>query len=361
MKKISFYLFCLFAFFSFSFAEVESKIAYLKADFHFDDANNFYVGQNLSIKYNLTLLSNAFVESESFMDIGKDSGVDVLNKDAKWQQNSDGSMSKTYVFKITAQNFAIPPLEVIAANDSIRESVIANGIKLQAIELKHNKNYINLIANSFEVVDYKAYDDGDRNILIFQFESSGGNVNNIHLADFKEQGLKHNNLIDGINYGNYYVFLDKHIKSITMDYFNLKTKQFVSIEIPIRIAHKQIQEEVGDIKPRNTLLIFKNLMLGGAICVFVIIAFVFKKIRKISFVFIVLLGIALVYSLIFNFTSGVANVGANISIIPTHNSTIMQTLKEPKKVSIIGEYNDYYKVILDDKVGWIRKEYVSKN
>ena len=229
------------------------------------------------------------------------------------------------------------------------------------MELNNNPNYANVIADSMEVVDYrvKEYDE-QNNVVIFQIESRGGTLGSMKIGQYAKQGLEDSKVLDGVTYGIYYVVLDKALRSLSFDYFSLSKKQFVNITLPINLTRNSV-DEGGDIKPRNTFLMFKNLLLGGLIVFVVLVWVVFKKIRKISLIVLVVLLLLLAYNIFFSTTSGVAQVGANISIIPSHNSTIMEVVKTPTKVDIIGEYGEYYKIIIDSKVGWIRKEYVGKN
>lgn len=343
-------------------SSLQPKIAYLNATFPNTDSS-FYVGQILEVKYTLTLLLGAKLKDVEFMDFGANNNLEIENKDAQWQILSDGMITNTYYYKIKGQNFTIPPLRVVVSShdNTYQDEVIASGIKLQAIELLNNPQYANVIADAMEVVDYRAsqYDDNN-NIIIFQIESKDANLSSMRIGTYPQQGLESSKMIDGITYGIYYVVLDKNIKSLSFDYFNLHQKAFVTITLPVNVP-KSVIEDGGDTKPRNTFLIFKNLMVGGLIVFFVLVLIVFKRGRKITLGIIGVLVMVLTYNMLFNFTSGIAQAGTNVSIIPTHNSTIFEVLKVPTEVSIIGEYNDYYKIMIDSKVGWIRKENVSKN
>lgn len=345
-----------------AYADTPSKIAYLNVEFPNNDTS-LYVGQDIAVKYSLTLLSQAKLVNVEFLELSQKNNVELKNKSASWQEGSRGILHNTYVYKIKGKNVILPPLrvKVSSADGSYEEEVVASGAKFQAVELSNNPNYANVIADSMEVVDYrvKEYDE-QNNIVIFQIESRGGSIGSMKIGQFAKQGLEDSKVVDGVTYGIYYVVLDKALRSLSFDYFSLSNKQFVNITLPINLARNSIDES-GDIKPRNTFLMFKNLLIGGLIVFVVLVWVVFKQIRKISLAVLVILLLFLAYNIFFSATSGVAQAGANISIIPSHNSTIMEVVKTPTKVDIIGEYEEYYKIIIDSKVGWIRKEYVGKN
>ena len=344
------------------FADTKPKIAYLNVQFPNADTS-LYVGQHIEVKYTLTLLSGAKLVSTDLVDLTSKNNIVLKNKNPDWRTGDNGTLVNIYTYNITGKNVIIPPLRIkaISGDGSYEEEVVSQGATFQAIELSNNPNYNHVIADMMEVVDYrvKEYDEAN-NIIIFQFESKNANLSHMKIAQYPKQGLENSKVVDGITYGIYYVVLDKSIRSLSFEYFNLAQRQFINITLPIQLVRNTI-DEGGDIKPRNTFLIFKNLFIGAAILFVGLICIVFKKIRKISLTILILLILILAYNIFFSATSGIARVGANISIIPTHNSTIMEVVKVPTQVSIIGEYEDYYKVVIESKVGWIRKEYVSKN
>ncbi|WP_334090615.1 hypothetical protein [Helicobacter typhlonius] len=339
---------------------ITPKIAYVNVSFPKTDTS-LYVGQNIEVKYTLTLLSGAKLVSTDVLDMSTKNNVVLKNKNASWQSDTNGMLSSTYVYNIVGKDVTIPPLKIKVVSADYEEELIAPGATLRAVELTSNANYISVIADSFEVVDYreKEYDENN-NIVIFQFESIGAVLNTMKIAQYPMQGLEDSKVVDGVTYGIYYVVLDKSIRQLSFDYFNITQHQFVNINLPINILQNTI-EEGGDIKPRNTILMFKNLLVGGLIVFVILVWVVFKKLRKVSAFALLVLVLLLGYNVFFSATSGVAQVGASVSIVPTHNSTITELIKVPTRVAIIGEYEDYYKVMIESKVGWIRKEYVSKN
>lgn len=360
------FLWILLLVFSSVFAQadsIQSKIAYLNVSYP-DPNISVFVGQYYSVSYELTLFSGASLTDVSFVDLSADNNVELLNKNAHWKRASPDVLTNTYVYKIKAKNFVIPPLRVVAvSNDGEQvEEVLASGLKLQAIDLSNNPNYANVIADSLEVMDYrvKEYDAG-HNIVIFQLAGTGVSFESMKIGQFVLQGLESSKETDGVMYGIYYVVLDKGIKNLSFDYFNLLRKQFVGLNIPIQIMQKS-SSEAGNIKPRNTFLVFNNLIVGGALLVACVVLWVIvRKIRMFMLVVIAILTLYLIYSVFFSLSSGIAQTGAKVSIVPTHNSTITEVIKAPTRVDIIGEYRDYYKVMIDTRVGWIRREYVSKD
>ena len=260
---------------------ITPKIAYVNVSFPKTDTS-LYVGQNIEVKYTLTLLSGAKLVSTDVLDMSTKNNVVLKNKNASWQSDTNGMLSSTYVYNIVGKDVTIPPLKIKVVSADYEEELIAPGATLRAVELTSNANYISVIADSFEVVDYRAKEyDENNNIVIFQFESIGAVLNTMKIAQYPMQGLEDSKVVDGVTYGIYYVVLDKSIRQLSFDYFNITQHQFVNINLPINILQNTI-EEGGDIKPRNTILMFKNLLVGGLIVFVILVWVVFKKLRKVS-------------------------------------------------------------------------------
>ena len=133
---------------NFAYADTPSKIAYLNVEFPSNDTS-LYVGQDIAVKYSLTLLSQAKLVGVEFLDFSQKNNVELKNKSASWQESSNGILQNTYVYKIKGKNVILPPLrvKVASADGSYEEEVVANGAKLQAVELNNNPNYANVIAD----------------------------------------------------------------------------------------------------------------------------------------------------------------------------------------------------------------------
>ena len=55
--------------------------------------------------------------------------------------------------------------------------------------------------------------------------------------------------------------------------------------------------------------------------------------------------------------NGIVSPNKHIWILPTHNSTLLETTTKPIEVKIIGEYSGYYKIITpEEKVGWVKQD-----
>ena len=51
-----------------------------------------------------------------------------------------------------------------------------------------------------------------------------------------------------------------------------------------------------------------------------------------------------------------------VRILPMQGSTIFYVTKNAENVEILGTKNDYYKIMLSgNKIGWIKKDVLSKN
>ena len=94
----------------------------------------------------------------------------------------------------------------------------------------------------------------------------------------------------------------------------------------------------------------------GVIVTLVLLSFFAKRLRKILWVLSAIVFCYLLYYLFYTKTATLAPK-TNIWILPTHNSTLLETISKPMDIKIIGEHGQYYKIITpDEKIGWIRKD-----
>ena len=57
------------------------------------------------------------------------------------------------------------------------------------------------------------------------------------------------------------------------------------------------------------------------------------------------------------FGSATIKQNVNVKILPTTNSSIFYTTSQKQKVEILGQRDDFKKILFDDgKIGWVKKD-----
>lgn len=370
MKKLLYLFFCFLYSFHLSFAddlqnnneminEGKAKIVYVKIDdLKNDTSKTFYVGQTIPVTYNLLLFSNArFVGTDFVGGIDKTKLV-LKNPNTKWTLLSDGSYQAIYYYKIVSTSAVIPSLKVsaVSSDGNYTDSSIAPPISLNIIDLYQNQKYAGVVGDSFDILGYKAKNyDNLNNILVFEVDSKNSNLEDLKIPEISKQGFESSNFGIEDSNGIYYVIVPKNMQNLNFEYFSLIDNHFKTIMIPI-VPSDDIISTQDDIRPKNTFLIFSNIMIILLMVLCVVLFFIFKK-RKIIFLIVFVLLFAYLLWGLFAKHQVVLYPSKPVRILPTYNSTILETSKKNTKVEVIGEHSDYYKIITpDNKIGWINKK-----
>ncbi len=339
------------------FADNQAKLIYIKQE-NLNQNNQIYIGQTIAIKYNILVLDDSSISSIGFLDT-PNSNTTLRNPDSSWSELSDGSLENTYFFKINNSKFSIPKIEVIANNKISEEKETSMEISGNAISLSNNHPlYSGVTATRLSIDHYSVkFYDQNSNIVVFNINADYSNLEDFKLYQALEQGFERKNI--GINQssGIYYAIIPNSSRDIEFEYFNLETQSYRKISIRNAINKEQISVN-KDINPVNKALIFQNITIFVFLLLFMGIWFIKKIPLKIRIIFIMIIITILLYLLFsLNFKKEVIIVNNGyITILPTHNSTIIEQVTANTNAEIINSYGDYYKIITNDgKIGWIHK------
>ncbi|OBV30063.1 hypothetical protein BKN38_06490 [Helicobacter sp. CLO-3] len=346
-----------------------------------------YIGQKVPITYRAIFFNHASLNQSSFKEKTTNDKIVLENPNEPWQKISEDGVSEegvsestraqnmaianqfvvlsgqktyeiTYIFKITAKSARIPAFEVsaLSSDGSYVDSATSEPINLEANDLYQNKNYVGVIADDLALGIYKAkpYDEHN-NLLAFEITASGANLEDFKLPNVEKQGIERSNFGGAKSSAIFYAILPRSIQNLNFEYFSLSTNRFEQIRIPV-IPTTQSVATQENLKPKNTYLMYWTLFIVGVIVTLVLLSFFAKRLRKILWVLSAIIFCYLLYYLFYTKTATLAPK-TNIWILPTHNSTLLETISKPIDIKIIGEHGQYYKIITpDEKIGWIRKD-----
>jgi len=211
------------------------------------------------------------------------------------------------------------------------------------------KNYSNILANKLEIINPISSKYKNNNILVsFTLKCDNCNIKDFNLSA-KEQNLT---LISN-NEASYYMIVPKNKKKIEFYYFNLKQEKFNKIEIPIILKQETISTQT-DLNPEeNRFFTPLNILILGIIAFFLIIFIIYQKIWILFFPLI--LGGYLIYVIL---PKGelILKRNTKVQILPTKQSTVIYITKEPQKAKILNKTDNYTKVEINKKIGWVKNE-----
>ncbi|RDU68631.1 SH3 domain-containing protein [Helicobacter cholecystus] len=339
------------------------KIIYLKLIPPKIQDRGIYVGEKLEVKYELLLFDNASLLEVEFIpntNIKLAKGVELLNPQSPWQKGDSDAYENTFIFKIKSPQFTLPTLKILALSDdgSYTDEGIARGIGFEAIELG-GEFYSDVVAKKLTISNVKAkkYDEWN-NIVVFDLGVRGGNIEDFNIPQAIKQGFNGDINSGEVQSGMYYAVIPNAIPRLKVTYFNLQDLRYEEISFPISVKMDRVSTQ-SDLVPKNTFLIFSNILLALIALILLLMAFYFRKNRIVFYIlFLFVLGIVMYILLEFENKKTLTLVqDSPIAILPTSNSTIMENLAKNSRVKVIGERGEFYKIDLGNmRIGWIKKD-----
>ncbi len=343
--------------------EIKAKVVYVKIPRLGDLENNpVYIGQTISVTYDLLLFDAEFLEAKIKDELDK-TQIELLSKIPKWKKVEKELFRATYYYKIKGIKASIPSLEVSAFSnkDKYIDYSIAPKVTLQVTDLSKNPRYANIMAKDLQVLQYKTKDYDDKNnILVVELAFKEANWEDFHIKEVLKQGFDNASLNqikakEGSVF--YYCVLPKTIQNLSFDYFSLSNRQFKTLSFST-IPTQDTTGIQSDLIPKNNFLVFSNVALLALCVFFLVLFFIFG--RKLIFLGLGILCLGFVlYNLLFTQKSALLLAHKKIRILPTQNSTILGLSKNEMPIKILGSHDDYYKILTPhEQIGWVKKDEV---
>jgi len=267
---------------------------------------------------------------------------------------------ETFHFLTTQRNAKLPDIEASLVTEYTNENVQYDttqlrGKKLNVVTLNPKKNFSNIIANSFELVEYKTtkYDDKN-NIVVIVAKASNSNIKAMHFNKVKKQGIETSVTSYNDSKITYYVVISKELENFSFSYFNLKENKFSLINIPIIVIDDSVVTQ-SDLKPKNQSHELLKMKIAAGIA---LIAFLFILWRK-KYVYLIFIMIPLAYIIYLSIPQKDVCIkqGSQLHLLPVHNGTIFETTKSQYNLPKEGKVKGFVKVKLhNNKIGWVKNE-----
>jgi len=287
-------------------------------------------------------------------DFFNHNGLKILDETPSREQKGK-FFYDTFHMLVTDSKAKLPDVNasLIAAQEY--NSTIIKGSKLNVITLNPKKNFSNVIANSFELQEYKTTSyDNQHNIVIFVATAQNANIEAMHFHNVYKQGLESTSG----NYDDvkvtYYVVIDKQLEYFTFSYFNLLSNHYELIHIPIIVDDDSVTTQ-SDLKPRDQSHDTIKMYIALAIS---LIGFVLILIRQ-KYIYLLFILIPLGYTLYLGIPQKEVCIkkGSNIYLLPVSNGTVFETTTTEYHLPKEGSVTNFTKVKLqNDKIGWVKNE-----
>ncbi|WP_233704580.1 hypothetical protein [Helicobacter bizzozeronii] len=336
----------------------KAKVIYLKAlNAQELSSKPVYVGQTISITYDLLLFSQAKFLGAELLKLPNPKQLKRLNFAPQWKSLGNDNFSATYQYKVMGLHAEIPALKVSAFSQEqgFVDTSSVPSIPLQVVDLSQNPNYIGVVARDFQVVSHKVKEyDSQNNILVFEIKAQEANLEDLKIPVETKQGFESSHFGIGESHGIYYCILPKSMRQLSFSYFALTQEQFKPVQFSLIPIVETISTQ-SNLKPKNNLFLFSNFVLGFLL-LFVAVLYFVTRYKNTSLVVALLLVGALLWNIFSGYKSAVLLPHTEIKILPTDNSTILTITTHSIPVKIIGSHAQYDKILTqDERIGWVKK------
>jgi hypothetical protein len=356
MKKTFYLLILLNIFLSINlFAAKNLYLSYKKVP------NQAYKNQKIEVIVKALITTNDFdTLSTSFSD---SSNANVLNPNSSWRKVSNDTYENSYYFKLKQGNFKLPNISVkLLSNGSTVDvsSLSSPSIRYSDIGTGDSR-FSGIIADKFVLKAYKTKQYNNKEALtIIDVDAQNANLEDFKLQGITEQGIS--NIKDDGDKQNlvYYFVTPIYEKRVILTYYNLATKSFKDIKIPLILQNELVSTQT-DLNPNDSNFEkYKKIFVIVVFVIFLILLLV-KRNKILMLLTVIFFIIALLYNL--PNSKGIVKKDSYVYILPTKNSTIFFKVDNNQNVEILQRKNGFIKVLgLDNNfIGWIKEESFGTN
>jgi len=277
------------------------------------------------------------------------------NKDSKYYY-------ETFYFLANSENAKLPDFKATLLNNNgaLYRDAILEGQKLNIISLNPKNDFANIIADSFEIQEYKTTSyDATHNIIVFVATAKNCDISALKINGVKKQGIESISQSHLDSKITYYAIIDKKMDSLPISYFNLVKNKFIPINIPIIVSDDSVTTQ-SDLKPTNQSHEMLKMSIATAIA---IVAFLIILWRK-KYIYLVFIALPLIYIVYIGSPSKEVCIkaGSDIYLLPVTNGTVFETTTDEHDMQKEYEIKGWVKVQLQDKkIGWVRDEDICSN
>lgn len=330
---------------------------------YLDFPSNIYHNQRFEVSIKALVTTEDFDKIETrFIN---SENMTVLNSSQEWEILNNNTFENRYYFKAYDSNFVMPTFQVILYKDN--EVIEVAYLKPKEVNYsvlgQDDEKFSSVIAKNLKVNAFKSkqYNNSEL-IAILDIEAFESNLEDFHLKNIEEQGFSNINDEYPRQQMLYYVVLPIHHKKIEFNYYNIQSKRFMKVTIPIILENELVSTQT-DLNPNNSnLLLYKKVALG-VLSFVLLILFVWKRKYVYAAAFFITAGI-LVYYMLPN-RQGYVKANSTIYILPTKNSTIFYSTAKARIVEVVMQKENFVKIMMtkDNKkiIGWIKEEDLVKN
>ena len=318
MRKLIFLLF-------FTFLFAQNKI-YIKQE----SKPDFYINQNAKINLKIELTKKDKISIKAPKEIH-----------TKLKKINDYLYDLNITLKVQKN---IPPI-YIKGKHTNQKIDLNKYIEKKELPNHQSLLFTGVVAERLSVFNVITTHKNDKyNIVSFEIKCTNCNLEDFKLPFQYKLTLKEN------NQAAVFALVPKKYDNLKLYYFNPHDESFHYVQVPLKIKQNTISTQTN-LNPDNYMLLTPiNLILGVVLIISLLAVLIFRK--WILIIFPLAAAGALAY---FNMPKGTITLPAQkkVYILPTTQSSVIYITKSPTKAEILKKTNNFTKVKIDNKIGWV--------
>jgi len=269
---------------------------------------------------------------------------------------------ETFYFLVTSKFAKLPDIEATLLNyndDQFKKTTLV-GKKLNVVTLNPKKDFSNIIADSFELQEYKTTSyDQNNNIVVFTASATNCDIAFFKFSNVKKQGAE--SIIESYYDSKitYFAVINKELQTFSFSYFNLKNNRFINVDIPIIVNDDSVSTQ-SDLKPKDQSHELLKMQIAASVAIVGFIVILWRR----KYIYLIFILIPLAYIAYIGTPSKEVCIkeGSDIHLLPVINGTIFETTPRVYHLQKEGEAKKFTKVKLqNDKIGWVKNEDICSN
>jgi len=227
-------------------------------------------------------------------------------------------------------------------------------VDLLAIQLRDTKDFSHVIAKKLILHTYKTTKySHSQNITLFSATATNSDLSTFKLNDILKQGFESLENDYNLSKMTYYAVIDADIENLKFTYFNSVSEKYETLLIPIIVEDDSVSTQ-SDLAPQENAHKMIKVAIAVTMLAILLILYVFRQ-RNI---YLILILFSIIYIILnaMPIQQVCIQKGSYLHILPMQNSTLFDVTKERLSLEVLDTQENFTKVKIHEKIGWIENE-----
>lgn len=283
-------------------------------------------------------------------------GIQLLDKEPE-RTVRERAIYDTFYFKATGRRVILPDITpyITFGLSYAADSKTIPGVSIDTAALNPPKDFSGILADRFAITHAKTtVYDKLHNILVFMADANRSDLRDFTIPSALQQNFESLNSGPHASTMTYYAVLPNTIETLKFTYFNLASKRYEPVTIPIEVD-EDLVSTMSDLKPVEHGHDYQKALIFAAIAVFMLLAALWRR----SFLLLLLAVSAGAYAawLAVPIRNVCIKKDSPIYLLPMKNATVFEITPVQYELQMQGHIKNYTKVrLLNNKIGWVKDE-----